>query len=122
YREISAALWRGMPLQRYFDNAFGNQNDPAKGRQMPDHASYREAHYTSVSSPIGTQLVHAVGFAWASKMKRDPAVTLAYFGEGATSSGDFHNAMNFAGVFKAPIVFLCRNNGWAISVPCERQT
>lgn len=122
YREFGAALWRGMPLQRYVDNMFGNARDPAKGRQMPDHANYREAHYTSVSSPIGTQLTQAVGFAWAAKMKKDPLVALTYLGEGATSSSEFHNAMNFAGVFKAPVVFVCRNNGWAISVPCERQT
>jgi 2-oxoisovalerate dehydrogenase E1 component alpha subunit len=122
YREFGAALWRGMPLQRYLDNMFGNANDPVKGRQMPDHYSYRAGHFGSVSSPIGTQIAQAVGFAWAAKIKKDDLVALAYFGEGATSSSDFHNAMNFAGVFKAPVVFLCRNNGWAISVPTERQT
>jgi pyruvate dehydrogenase E1 component alpha subunit len=122
YREFGAALLRGMPLQRYIDNMFGNANDPAKGRQMPDHYCYRPAHCTSVSSPIGTQITQAVGFAWAAKIKRDPAVALTYFGDGATSSSDFHNGMNFAGVFKTPTIFFCRNNGWAISVPTERQT
>jgi len=122
YREFGAALWRGMPLQRYVDNMFGNSNDPAKGRQMPDHYCYKKAHFTSVSSPIGTQITQAVGFAWAAKIKKDDLACLVYFGEGATSSSEFHNAMNFAGVFKTPVVFLCRNNGWAISVPCERQT
>ena len=122
YREFGAALWRGMPLQRYVDNMFGNSRDPAKGRQMPDHYCYRQARFTSVSSPIGTQIPQAVGFAWAAKIKKEDAVALVYFGEGATSSGEFHNGMNFAGVFKAPVVFVCRNNGWAISVPCERQT
>jgi pyruvate dehydrogenase E1 component alpha subunit len=122
YREFGGAMWRGMPLQRYVDNMFGNANDPAKGRQMPDHYCYRKAKVTSISSPIGTQITHAVGFAWAAKMKKDDLVTMAYFGEGATSSNDFHNAMNFGGVFKAPTVFFCRNNGWAISVPTERQT
>jgi 2-oxoisovalerate dehydrogenase E1 component alpha subunit len=122
YREFGAALLRGMPLQRYLDNMFGNSNDPAKGRQMPDHYCYRAAHCTSVSSPIGTQITQAVGFAWAAKIKRDPAAALAYFGDGATSSSDFHNGMNFAGVFKTPTIFFCRNNGWAISVPTERQT
>jgi 2-oxoisovalerate dehydrogenase E1 component alpha subunit len=122
YREFGAALWRGMPLQRYVDNMFGNANDPAKGRQMPDHYCSRQAHFGSVSSPIGTQITQAVGFAWAAKLKRDPLVALSYFGEGATSSNEFHNGLNFAGVFKVPVVFLCRNNGWAISVPTERQT
>lgn len=122
YREFGAALWRGMPLQRYVDNMFGNANDPAKGRQMPDHYCYRKAKFASVSSPIGTQITQAVGFAWAAKMKKDDLVALTYFGEGATSSNEFHNGMNFAGVFKSPTVFFCRNNGWAISVPTERQT
>jgi pyruvate dehydrogenase E1 component alpha subunit len=122
YREFGAALLRGMPLQRYIDNMFGNANDPAKGRQMPDHYVWREANFTSISSPIGTQITQAVGAAWAAKIKKDDVVTLAYFGEGATSSSEFHNGMNFAGVFKTPTVFLCRNNGWAISVPTERQT
>jgi pyruvate dehydrogenase E1 component alpha subunit len=122
YREFAAALWRGMPLGRYLDNMFGNANDPAKGRQMPDHYCWKRGHFGSVSSPIGTQIPQAVGFAWAAKMKKDDVVTMVYFGEGATSSNEFHNGLNFAGVFKTPTVFVCRNNGWAISVPCERQT
>jgi pyruvate dehydrogenase E1 component alpha subunit len=122
YREFGAALLRGMPLQRYMDNMFGNANDPAKGRQMPDHYCWRKGRFLSVSSPIGTQITQAVGFAWGAKIRRDDLVTLAYFGEGATSSNEFHNGLNFAGVFKAPTVFFCRNNGWAISVPTERQT
>ena len=122
YREFAAALLRGMPLQRYVDNMFGNANDPVKGRQMPDHISWRKGKFGSVSSPIGTQITQAVGFAWAAKLRRDDLATLVYFGDGATSSNEFHNGMNFAGVFKTPTVFLCRNNGWAISVPTERQT
>ncbi len=122
YREFSAALWRGMPLQRYVDNMFGNANDPVKGRQMPDHYTWKKGRFGSVSSPIGTQITQAVGFAWGAKVKREDLAVLVYFGEGATSSNEFHNGMNFAGVFKTPVVFLCRNNGWAISVPTERQT
>jgi pyruvate dehydrogenase E1 component alpha subunit len=122
YREFGAALWRGMPLERYMDNMFGNSRDPAKGRQMPDHYTYRKAKFGSVSSPIGTQITQAVGFAWAAKMRKEDVAVLVYFGEGATSSSEFHNGMNFAGVFKTPNVFLCRNNGWAISVPTERQS
>ncbi|MBK8941118.1 MAG: thiamine pyrophosphate-dependent dehydrogenase E1 component subunit alpha [Polyangiaceae bacterium] len=122
YREFGGALWRGMPLQRYVDNMFGNANDPAKGRQMPDHYCFRQAKVTSISSPIGTQITQAVGFAWAAKLKKDDLAAIVYFGEGATSSNEFHNGLNFAGVFKTPTIFFCRNNGWAISVPTERQT
>ena len=122
YREFGAALWRGMALQSYMNNMFGNAQDPARGRQMPDHYTARTAKFGSVSSPIGTQITQAVGFAWAAKMKKDDLATLVYFGEGSTSSSEFHNGMNFAGVFKTPTVFFCRNNGWAISVPVERQT
>jgi 2-oxoisovalerate dehydrogenase E1 component alpha subunit len=122
YREFGAALLRGMELQSFVDNMFGNANDPAKGRQMPDHYTCRAAHWGSISSPIGTQMTQAVGFAWAAKIKKQDLVTLVYFGDGATSSSEFHNGMNFAGVFKAPTIFFCRNNGWAISVPVERQT
>ncbi len=122
YREFGAALLRGMPLQRYVDNMFGNANDPAKGRQMPDHYCSRAARFLSISSPIGTQITQAVGFAWAARHKREDLVALSYFGDGATSSNEFHNGLNFAGVFRAPVIFVCRNNGWAISVPTERQT
>jgi pyruvate dehydrogenase E1 component subunit alpha len=122
YREFGAALWRGMSLSAYLNNMFGNSMDPAKGRQMPDHYTARGARFGSVSSPIGTQITQAVGFAWAAKIKKDDLATLVYFGDGATSSSEFHNGMNFAGVFKTPTVFFCRNNGWAISVPSERQT
>src|SRR5258706_7037747 len=122
YREFGAALWRGFPLQSYLHNMFGNANDAAKGRQMPDHYTSRAAHFGSISSPVGTQISQAVGFAWAAKLKRDDAVVIVYFCDGATSSNDFHYGMNFAGVFKTPAIFFCRNNGWAISVPTERQT
>lgn len=122
YREFGAALWRGMTLQRYIDNMFGNANDTVKGRQMPDHYTAREVNFGSISSPIGTQITQAVGFSWAAKVKRDDLVAIVYFGDGATSSNEFHNGLNFAGVFKTPTIFFCRNNGWAISVPTERQT
>ncbi|MFT3926075.1 MAG: thiamine pyrophosphate-dependent dehydrogenase E1 component subunit alpha [Myxococcales bacterium] len=122
YREMGALFWRGFPLQTYLDNMFGNADDVVSGRQMPDHFTARKYHYGSVSSPIGTQITQAVGFAWAAKIKREDLVAAAFFGDGATSSSDFHAALNMAGVFKTPNVFLCRNNRWAISVPSEKQT
>lgn len=122
YREFGAALMRGLDFQRFIDNMFGNRNDVVKGRQMPDHYTSREAHWLSISSPVGTQITQAVGFAWGGKVQKKNFASLVYFGDGATSSSDFHNGMNFAGVFKVPTVFFCRNNGWAISVPVERQT
>ena len=122
YREFGAALLRGLPFQSFIDNMFGNENDTVRGRQMPDHYTCRRAHFMSVSSPVGTQITQGVGFAWAAKLRHDDVATLIYFGDGATSSNDFHSGMNFAGVFKTPSVLFCRNNGWAISVPTERQT
>ncbi len=122
YREFGAALARGFSLQGYIDNMFGNARDTVKGRQMPDHYTSREHHFVSISSPVGTQITQAVGFGWGAKIRNDDLVTLVFFGDGATSSSEFHAGMNFAAVFKTPTVFLCRNNGWAISVPLERQT
>jgi len=122
YREFGALLWRGMPMQDYLHNMYGNAQDQALGRQMPDHYSGRAYNFGSVSSPIGTQITQAVGFAWAAKKKKQALTVGVYFGEGATSSNEFHTGMNFAGVFETPTIFLCRNNRWAISVPSERQT
>jgi len=122
YREFGAALMRGLSLQTLCDNMFGNVNDTVKGRQMPCHYTCRAVGWASISSPVGTQITHAVGAAWAAKIRREDSASLVYFGDGATSSSDFHSGLNFAGVFRLPVVFLCRNNGWAISVPVERQT
>ena len=122
YREPGCALWRGAPLNRLVAQSYGNALDLMKGRQMPNHYGYREIHYVTASSPVGTQIPQAVGAAWAAKIRGDPVVVLAYFGDGATSEGDFHSGMNFAGVFKVPVVLLCKNNQWAISVPVSRQT
>src|SRR5690242_9283804 len=92
------------------------------GHQMPCHEAWRPGLFTSISSPIATQIPQAVGAAWAARIKKDDMVALVYFGEGATSANDFHTGMNFAGVNNVPVVFVCRNNGWAISVPRDRQT
>lgn len=122
YREPGCALWRGFPLDEMIAQSYGNAKDPLKGRQMPNHYGLRSINYVTASSPVGTQIPHAVGAAWAAKIRGDPVVSLVYFGDGATSEGDFHAGMNFAGVFKTPTIFFCKNNQWAISVPISRQT
>jgi 2-oxoisovalerate dehydrogenase E1 component alpha subunit len=122
YRELGVALSRGIPLERLFSQFYGNSSDPLKGRQMPCHYGYREERYVTASSPVGTQILHAVGAALAARYKGDKLVTIAFFGDGATSTVDFHSGMNFAGVYRAPVVFFCQNNGWAISLPREKQT
>ncbi|MCI4371172.1 MAG: pyruvate dehydrogenase (acetyl-transferring) E1 component subunit alpha [Thermoplasmata archaeon] len=122
YREPGAALIRGMPLKELLCQLIGNAEDPLHGRQMPCHYVYRKGNYLSISSPVGTQLPHAVGIAWAMKLRGEMQAVLVFFGDGATSTADFHSAMNFAGVFRAPTVFLCNNNQWAISVPVSKQT
>lgn len=122
YREVSTALMRGWSLESYVDSMFGNASDPAKGHQMPDHSTCRAVRYASVSAPIGTQISHAVGMAWAAKKKGKDETVAVFFGDGATSSNDFHAGMTFAGVWKAPVLFLCRNNRWAISLPSEKQS
>jgi pyruvate dehydrogenase E1 component alpha subunit len=122
YREHGAALLRGMPLVTFMCDLFGNAGDAMKGRQMPCHEAWRPGRYASISSPIATEIPHAVGAAWAARLKGEEMVSLTYFGEGATSAHDFHTGLNFAAVRKIPVVFVCRNNGWAISVPREKQT
>lgn len=122
YREVGALLWRGYPLQRYVDHMYGNAGDPVHGRQMPDHTFSRAHRYLAVSAPIGTQIPHAVGVAMAAKRRGLDECVGVFFGDGATSSNDFHAAMNFAGVYAAPVLFLCRNNGFAISLPAAKQT
>ncbi len=121
-RQGAAALLRGMPLEAYLAQVVGNSLDVQKGRQMPCHYSWKPANFVAWSSCIGTQLPHAVGVALAAKYRRDPIVALAYLGDGATSEPDFHAAMNFSAVWKSPVVFLCQNNQWAISVPLAMQT
>ncbi len=122
YRELAVALVRGVPLVAILDQLFANSRDRTKGRQMPNHFGFRDQNFVVASSPIGTQITQAVGAAMAAQRRKDPIVTLAYFGDGATSSNDFHAGMNFAGVYRTPTIFLCQNNGWAISLPRDRQT
>ncbi len=113
YRDYAAMYGHGMPLSRLVAFPMGH---PQGGIAPPDVAVY------AISISIASHLPHAVGAAWASSLMGERKGFLATHGDGATSEGDFHEAMNFAGVFKAPLVFLCQNNGWAISVPRHRQT
>jgi pyruvate dehydrogenase E1 component alpha subunit len=122
YREPGAAFLRGYTLKEYICQLYGNELDPVKGRQMPVHHAVKRINYVSISSPVGTQIPQATGTAQAAKISGKDDVAIVYFGEGATSTGEFHVGMNFAGVWKSPCIFLCRNNGWAISTPGAKQT
>ncbi len=121
-REMAAAMWRGAPLAACAHHVFGTARSAGKGRSTHVPPFWKAARVASVSPLAGTQIPHAVGVAWAARLRKEDVAALVFFGEGATSSGDFHAALNFAGVTRAPIVALCRNNGWAISTPVSRQT
>ena len=121
YREQGVLLWRGFSVQEALDQCFSNENDLGKGRQMPVHYGSKELHFQTISSPLGTQLPQAVGAAYAYKLEKSDNVAVCYFGEGAASEGDFHAALNFSATLEVPIVFFCRNNGYAISTPSSEQ-
>lgn len=113
FRETAAEIWRGRTLESIIigNNGFseaaiveGNPND------FP------------MSVPVGSQMIHAVGLAWAMRYRRREDLVMTYFGDGATSEGDFHEALNFAGVYQLPVIFVCQNNQWAISIPLKKQT
>ena len=122
YREPGTALWRGMPFQAWVDNMVGNVDDPVKGRQMPVHWTARAQNVVSISSPVGTQIPQCAGVAYAMKVRGADTVACCFFGEGTSSEGDFHVGLNFAGVWKAPAIFFCRNNRYAISTPYHKTT
>ncbi|MGH7241938.1 MAG: pyruvate dehydrogenase (acetyl-transferring) E1 component subunit alpha [Phycisphaerales bacterium] len=112
YRENAALFMHGLPMHYVLLHWMGDE----RGNQIPEGVQQ-----LPLCIPIGTQMLHATGIAWAFKMRKEPKVALTYFGDGATSEGDFHEAMNFASVFQVPLVFICQNNQWAISVPRETQ-
>jgi pyruvate dehydrogenase E1 component alpha subunit/2-oxoisovalerate dehydrogenase E1 component alpha subunit len=121
-RESVILLVRGFPLARYLAQLYGSADDVLKGRQMPNHMSARSANVVSWSSAVATQLPHAVGAALAARKSGARSAVLGFVGEGGTSAPDFHAAMNFAAVFRAPCILVCQNNQWAISTPAGRQT
>ncbi len=122
YRDLGVATYRGASIHDMIHQCYGTSTDLIQGRQMPNHFSFKDLNYYSISSPLSTHIPHAVGAAYAAKIRGDDVITGVSFGDGSTSEGDFHVAMNFAGVWKTPTVFLCQNNQWAISVPVEKQT
>ncbi len=122
YRDGAAMIALGIKPRDIMLGFFAKAADPySGGRTFPAHGSSRELNIFSGSSDIATQIPHGVGIALANKMRHEDRVTLTYFGDGATSEGDFHEAMNFAAVLRVPVIFLCENNEWAISVPRSRQ-
>lgn len=121
YREAGVMFWRGFSIQDYVHHMFCNAKDLILGRQMPNHFGSRALHVVTVSSPIGTKIPHAAGCAYAMKLQKESTIAICFFGEGAASQGDFHAGMNFASVKKCPVIFFCRNNGFAISTPTSKQ-
>jgi pyruvate dehydrogenase E1 component alpha subunit len=118
FRETAAELWRGRSMESVI-LVFAGYNEGARvdvkdGEKGPNNMP--------VAVPVGTQILHATGIAWALKYRGTEDVVMTFFGDGATSEGDFHEGMNFAGVFQCPVIFVCQNNHWAISVPRSKQT
>ena len=108
YRENCGLFWRGVPMESILLHWMGDE----RGNAMP-----RPHHATPIAVPIGTQMLHATGLAWASKYRGEKQIACTFFGDGATSEGDFHEAANFAANLDIPVIFCCQNNFWAISVP-----
>ena len=121
YREQGALIYRGFSLEDMMNQMFSNEKDLGKGRQMPIHYGSNALNYMTISSPLGTQIPQAAGYAYGQKLQGKDAVTICYFGEGAASEGDFHAGLNMAAVHRAPVIFFCRNNGYAISTPSDEQ-
>jgi 2-oxoisovalerate dehydrogenase E1 component alpha subunit len=116
YRDLAMNLVLGMTAREAMLNVFAKRDDPnSHGRQMPAHWGNRERHVVTQSSVVTTQLLHAAGIALGAKLRDDPVVAMACCGEGSTSRGDFHEALNFASIKKLPVIFFVENNGYAIS-------
>ncbi|MCG6907479.1 MAG: pyruvate dehydrogenase (acetyl-transferring) E1 component subunit alpha [Desulfobacteraceae bacterium] len=113
FRESAAEIWRGKPLENFII-FFGGFNE---GGQIAS-----ESNDLPLCVPVGSQVPHAVGLAWAMKYRGSDQVAMTFFGDGATSEGDFHEGLNLAAVFQAPVIFVCQNNQWAISIPRANQT
>ena len=122
YRSIATCLTFGMSARDIMTAQYATANDPSSGgRQMPGHYGSHEHNLVSVSSPVATQLLHAVGIALAAKVRGTGQVAMTSMGEGSSNQGDVHEGMNFAAIHKLPFIFVVENNGYAISVPMARQ-
>ncbi len=113
FRENAAFIARGFPMEMLYQYWGGDE----RGMKIPE-----KFNFFTIAIPVASQIPHAVGFAWGAKLKGDNIAVVVYFGDGATSEGEFHEALNFAGVFHLPVVFICQNNQWAISMPRSRQS
>jgi pyruvate dehydrogenase E1 component alpha subunit len=113
FRETAAEIWRGRSLE----SVIIYNNGYSEGAEIP-----QDLNNLPISVPVGSQILHAVGLGWAAKYRQTDDVAMTFFGDGATSEGDFHEGLNFAGVFQAPVIFVCQNNHWAISLPVAKQT
>ncbi|MBB6635499.1 thiamine pyrophosphate-dependent dehydrogenase E1 component subunit alpha [Cohnella thailandensis] len=123
YRDYAFVLSVGMTVKELMLSIFAKGEDPnSAGRQMPGHFGSKRLRIVTGSSPVTTQVPHAVGFALAAKMRGEQSVSIVSFGEGSSNQGDFHEGCNFAGVMKLPVIFVCQNNGYAISVPFSKQS
>jgi pyruvate dehydrogenase E1 component alpha subunit len=121
-REAGAMLWRGAPLVQLFAQIFGRSAEPLRGRRLPLLFGDRSRFVVPCTTQVGAYIPHAAGAAWAAKLQGHEKAFIVFFGDGATSRGEFHSALNFAGVHRPPILFFCQNNGWAVSTPNSVQT
>lgn len=122
YRDLGVNLVAGVTPREVMLAAFARQADPASGgKQMPSHWGNRSLNIIAGSSPVTTQLLHAVGLAQAARMRGEDVVVYASCGEGSSNQGDFHEALNWAGLYRLPVIFLVQNNRYAISVPVHKQ-
>ena len=122
YHDMGVVLAFGMTAKELMLSGFAKAGDPnSGGRQMPGHFGQKKNRIVTGSSPVTTQVPHAVGIALAGKMEKKDLVTFVTFGEGSSNQGDFHEGANFAGVHKLPVIFMCENNKYAISIPVEKQ-
>src|SRR5688572_6925440 len=122
YRSIATCLTFGMSPRDIMTAQYATASDPSSGgRQMPGHYGSHEFNLVSVSSPVATQLLHAVGIALAAKVRKTDQVAMTFMGEGSSNQGDVHEGLNFAAIHKLPFVFVVENNGYAISVPAAME-
>ena len=122
YRDLAVLIGLGMTPAEIMRGFMARDGEPLSGaRQFPTHGAYAELNLVNLSNVVATQIPQAVGAALASRLRGDDAVTIVYFGDGASSVGDCHEAMNFAAIHRLPVIFFCENNGYAISVPLSAQ-